>query len=266
MAVTSLFIGNSLIYSLASLYLLWCLLSKTPIRTWAVWWSLLLGLCIHGYLLYPNIFTQGGLNFNLFNILSLTSWFLLLFFLLFSCYRPIITLATLAAPTALMGTCAGFLGTAPYDPLTNITTGIEAHIVLSIAAYSILLMSAVQAVILRLQIRELKHESTNRLWVSKLPSLVSMEKLLFDMLLVGFILLSIALLLGLIYVENFLTQHLAHKAFFSLLSWMVFAYLIFGHWRFGWRGKRAANFAIYGYLLLAIGFVGSKMVLELLIG
>ncbi|PID48447.1 MAG: hypothetical protein CR991_11750 [Proteobacteria bacterium] len=85
------------------------------------------------------------------------------------------------------------------------------------------------------------------------------------MILLAFFLLTVALLLGFIYVDNFLTQHLAHKTVFSILSWATFAYLIVGHWRYGWRGKKACNFTLYGYGLLAIGFVGSKTVLELLL-
>lgn len=226
---------------------------------------LLIGMVIHAWLLIPNIILQEGLNFNIFNVINLTSIFLLMFFLMFCYLRPIMSLAILAAPTAFIGLTAGFFGKAPYHPITHLSSGLKLHILISIAAYSLLLMSAVQAIIVRLQIRELKHQSHQRLWVSKLPSLQSMERLLFDMLIVGFVLLSIALGLGAIYVENLLAQHLAHKTIFSLLSWVIFANLIYGHWKYGWRGRRAANFTIYGFALLAIGFVGSKVVLELIL-
>ena len=52
---------------------------------------------------------------------------------------------------------------------------------------------------------------------------------------------------------------------FSVLSWLLYGVLIAGHYRYGWRGKRAANFAIYGFVLLAVGFVGSKAVMEFLL-
>ncbi len=224
---------------------------------------LLFGSGLHTWLLLPAIVTNEGLNFNVFNVVSLTCLFLLLFFLLFSLFRSIISLAILAAPTAFMGLTIGFFAKAPYQPISEISTGLKAHILISIAAYSLLLMSSVQAVIVHLQIRELKHQTYNRLWVSKLPPLQTMEQLLFDMLLFGFILLSTALLMGAVYVDNLLSQHLAHKTAFSLLSWVIFANLIYGHWRYGWRGRKAANFTISGFALLALGFIGSKVVLEL---
>jgi ABC-type uncharacterized transport system permease subunit len=90
-----------------------------------------------------------------------------------------------------------------------------------------------------------------------------METLLFDMLLVGFGLLTLALGFGTVAVDDLLAQHLVHKTVFSVLSWLVFAVLLFGHWQMGWRGLRAVRFTLWGFGLLLIGFVGSKLVLEL---
>jgi ABC-type uncharacterized transport system permease subunit len=130
----------------------------------------------------------------------------------------------------------------------------------------VLLMAAVQAVLIHLQRRELKHTTRQRIWVQLLPPLQSMETLLFDMLMVGFGLLTVALALGAVTVDNLLAQHLVHKTFFSVLSWAVFAGLLWGHWRYGWRGQRAVRFTLTGFALLAVGFVGSKLVLELILG
>ena len=259
------FLLAGMAYLLVSIYIGWALIQGKPIHKGASLGVLVVGMLAHATLLYPHVVTLYGLNLNLFNTLSLISLFFLFFFVMFCVYRPIMSLGILAAPTALAGMIIGYIGRAPYRPLTDISIGLEAHILLSLAAYCVLLMAAVQALFLRLQIRELKHQSIHRFWVNKLPSLQSMESLLFDMLLVGFILLSIALGIGIIYVEDLMAQHLAHKTVFSLLSWLLFGALLIGNWRAGWRGKRAANLTIYAFILLAIGFVGSKFVLEMLL-
>lgn len=256
----------AVIYLAISIHLCLSVVRRTPIKRIGQMAGLLLGFGLHAALLYPNIVTRYGLNFNIFNTLSLTTLFFLGFFLLFSLYRPIISLGLLAAPTAFIGLTAGYFGRAAYEPLTGISFVLEAHIVLSLAAYCVLLMACIQAVILRLQIRELKHQSIHRFWVSRLPALQSMESLLFDMILLGFVLLSVALGLGIGNTYDLIAQHVAHKFFFSLLSWLVFGWLIFGHYRYGWNGKRATNMTIYGFVLLAIGFFGSKAVLELILG
>lgn len=259
------FLLAGMVYILVSIYIGWALIHDKPIYKGVSLGLLVVGMLAHAALLYPHVVTLYGLNFNLFNTISLISLFFLFFYVIFSLYRPIVSLGILAAPTALVGMIIGYIGRAPYRPITDISVGLEAHILLSLAAYCVLLMAALQALFLRLQIRELKHQSIHRFWVNKLPSLQSMESLLFDMLLVGFVLLSIALGIGFVYVEDLMAQHLAHKTVFSVLSWLLFGALLLGNWRAGWRGKRAANMTIYAFILLAIGFVGSKFVLEMLL-
>jgi ABC-type uncharacterized transport system permease subunit len=53
---------------------------------------------------------------------------------------------------------------------------------------------------------------------------------------------------------------------FTVLSWIVFAALLVGHWRFGWRGRRAVRMLNTGAVLLLLGYVGSRFVMEVLLG
>jgi ABC-type uncharacterized transport system permease subunit len=241
------------------------LLRKQPPRRMASLNLLWAGLVLHGAVLLPRLVSQFGLDFNLFNILSLTGWLMLGFSVMFATYRPVLGLTLLGIPLAALGLLASQLWQAPYFPLAHSSATLQVHILLSLAAYCLLLMAAIQAILLFFQNRELKHRSERRIWVTLLPSLQSMEELLFDMLLLGFTLLTIALLLGGVAVDNLLAQHLVHKTVFSVLSWLVFAVLLLGHWRLGWRGQRAVRFTLAGFGLLALGFVGSKLVLELLL-
>lgn len=253
-------------YGLTTIYLLWGVSQQKPIHKGVTLGLVAVGLGAHALMLYPKMVTAVGLNFNVFNVLSLTSLFMLGFYWVFCLYRPILPLGILATPLALIGVLLGYAGTAVYQPLNDITPLLHWHIVLSLAAYSVLFMSAVQAVMLRLQIRELKRQTIHRIWVDKLPALQSMESLLFDMIGIGFVLLSVALVFGFLDTTDLFAQHLAHKTVFSVLSWLVFGTLLYGHWRHGWRGIKASNMAIYGVILLAIAFVGTKFVLEIVLG
>ncbi|MBH2002958.1 MAG: cytochrome c biogenesis protein CcsA, partial [Moraxellaceae bacterium] len=58
----------------------------------------------------------------------------------------------------------------------------------------------------------------------------------------------------------------AHKTAFSIISWFLYGALLIGHYKFGWRGRKAIRFTITGFILLAIGFIGSKFVLEMILG
>mgnify|MGYP003481659366 CR=1 FL=1 len=57
-----------------------------------------------------------------------------------------------------------------------------------------------------------------------------------------------------------------HKNLFSLLGWLAFATLLFGRWRYGWRGRRALYWVFGGTALLVLGYLGSKFVGEILLG
>lgn len=252
-------------YGLTLLHLLWALSYDKPIHKQLTLGFLLVGLLSHAVVLYPKIITLYGLNFNLFNMMSLTSLFMLLFYWGFCLYRPILPLGILATPLAIFGLLIGYFTNAPYEPILGIPLSLQGHILIALGAYSVLFMSAVQAVMLRLQIRELKHRTIHRIWVNKLPALQDMENLLFDMITVGFVLLSLSLGLGFVDVTDLLGQHLAHKTVFSIASWLVFGALLFGHYRYGWRGVKASNMAIYGVILLGIAFIGTKFVLEIVL-
>ena len=92
-----------------------------------------------------------------------------------------------------------------------------------------------------------------------------MELLLFDIFMTGFGLLTVALCFGFFTIDNFFAQHLAHKTAFSIVSWFVYGALLIGHYQFGWRGQKAIRFTIIGFFLLAVGFIGSKFVLEMIL-
>ncbi len=226
---------------------------------------LTLGLSFHLAALWPHLVIHHALDLNLFNVLSLTSWLMLAFSVIFSSYRPILALNILAIPVAALGLIADDFGPVPYTPVLSQSLGLNAHILLSLAAYCLLLMAAIAAILLHFQHRELKHQTSERIWVNLLPPLQTMERLLFEMLNIGFILLTIALFLGVFTVDNLLAQHLVHKTVFSVISWIIFAVLLLGHWRFGWRGQRAVRLTLWGFSLLFIGFLGSKFVLELIL-
>ena len=98
-----------------------------------------------------------------------------------------------------------------------------------------------------------------------LPPLTQSESLLFRTLAAAFALLTLALAMGLVFVENLFAQALAHKTVLSLLSWAVLATLLFGHWRWGWRGAKAARWTLAAMLLLALAFFGSRFVYEFLL-
>ena len=103
-------------------------------------------------------------------------------------------------------------------------------------------------------------------WLATLPPVESLERALFSVIGIGTAALTVAILAGLLFVTNLFAQHLMHKTVLALVAWAIFACLLFGRWRFGWRGRKAARYTIAGFLVLAFAYFGSKFVLEILLG
>lgn len=252
-------------YLTGVIYLLKHVVSKTQANPFFVWAILLIGVILHGVTLSLDMLTPWGINYEVFNLLSFTSAFVLLLGIIFSMYRPVLILNLIATPFAMLGLIIAGLFDTPNPVIRKQSLGIDIHIFLSLSAYAVLFVATIHAILLWFQNRELKKKQKRRMWATLLPSLQTMQSLLFDLILIGFILLTIALGFGFFTIQDFLGQHLAHKTAFSMLSWLIYGCLLIGHWKFGWRGNRAIKMTLIAFLILVIGFIGSKFVLEMLL-
>lgn len=253
-------------YTASFWYLFTHLMSKRSPNQWLMSGLAAFGLLFHAIVLSSSMLTPMGINYDVFVISSFTSGLMLFLSLIYSSYRSTFALNLIGIPVAALGLIVGYIFTQPVRVLSQNSFGLDLHIILSLSAYAVLLMATIQAVLLRLQDRELKNKQKHRVWVSLLPSYQAMESLLFDMLMTGFLLLTIALGFGFFTIDNFFGQHLAHKTAFSIISWLVYGALLIGHYQFGWRGQKAVRFTLLGFGLLAIGFIGSKFILEMVLG
>lgn len=107
---------------------------------------------------------------------------------------------------------------------------------------------------------------------SGLP-LLTLERITFRFVSLGFALLSATLLVGFVFGEALYGNtemqksiRWDHKTVFSVMSWLAFAALLAGRHFFGWRGKKASRVLYAGSILLLLAYVGSRFVLEVLLG
>lgn len=142
---------------------------------------------------------------------------------------------------------------------------LTAHILLSLLSAGLLTLAAVHAVTLAVQDRLLHRHILGQAG-GRFPPLQTMERLLFQMIAVGFVLLSLTLLTGLWFVRDWMAQHLAHKTVLSVTAWVIFGILLWGRWRHGWRGRVAIRWALTGYATLVLAYFGSKIILEQVLG
>lgn len=188
------------------------------------------------------------------------------------------------AATALLGAARGRLGGASVAlwltaavlaagtgsrglHVEEVAAGPEliAHILLSALAAGLLSVAAILVLLLAAQSSRLRGRRPLGL-LAALPPMETMEAVVFQALLGGFILLSLSLLSGFLFIQDLFAQHLVHKTVLSIIAWCIFGALLLGRHFFGWRGRQALRFLLAGYVTLSLAYFGSRFVLEALLG
>lgn len=142
---------------------------------------------------------------------------------------------------------------------------LAAHVVLAMGSAGMFAVAAVFVILLAVQDAQLRSKRPAA-WLAALPPVESLEHALFTVIATGMAALTVAILAGLLFVTDLFQQHLAHKTILALAAWLIFAVLLIGRWRFGWRGRKAARYTLAGFVVLAVAYFGSKFVLEILLG
>jgi ABC-type uncharacterized transport system permease subunit len=150
-------------------------------------------------------------------------------------------------------------------PLKEVSPGIAVHLVSSVTAFGVLSIAGVYAMFVAIIDHFLRRHHLSPL-VRRLPALEVLEHLLFKLIPVGFVLLTVSLLSGIVFINDIFAQHLVHKTILSILAWLVFGLLLWGRWRYGWRGSLAVRLTLAGIVLLLLSYFGSKLVLEIILG
>lgn len=217
---------------------------------------------LHAGLAWQHTGLPHVLALPFFTALSVSTLGIAVLLLLVCLRRPADYLGLAVYPLAAMALLAG---QAAFDDSASAPgRAVQIHVVLSVLAYAVLALAAAQAVLVAVQRRFLQDRRPGG-FLRALPPLEAGESLLFALLSAGFALLTLSLASGFFYLEDMFAQHLVHKTVLSSVAWAIFATLLFGRWRFGWRGRRSVHWTLAGFAILLLAYFGSKLVLELLL-
>lgn len=218
-------------------------------------------VCFQLIATYNQVFSNNEIVLSLFNTASLVACFVISCLLILSSQKPLQAIFIFCYPIAalsLIGSISSNNHTLVFQPENS---GIFIHITLSIIAYSVFCIAAIQGFLVYIQNNNLKkHKPT--ILLRNLPPLLTMENLLFEMIWSGTVLLGLAIITGSLFIENLFAQHLAHKTILSIIAFVIFSTLLAGRHIYGWRGLTASKWTLWGFSFLMIGFFGSKLVLE----
>ncbi len=223
---------------------------------------------VAAWLLHGVVLAMGVLGdpprFGFAPALSITAWLVLTVYAIESQRFPQLrarwALAGLGAAAVLLAL------TFPGNPLhVAASPWLPLHWALGLSSYGLFAAAVVHAWLMTRAERHIRlAEDPN----AGIP-LLTLERLTFRFVLGGFILLTATLLAGWFFGERLyggVGWKWDHKTIFSLLAWLTFATLLVGRQRFGWRGRKAVRVLYAGAGLLLLGYVGSRFVMEVVLG
>lgn len=219
----------------------------------------------HGLLLHEWIDIPSGQNLSVLNMLSLCAWLVATLTWVVMLIRQVEMLGLFIFPFCAVSIILVLAFPGVFVINTALHPGMLFHIIVSVFAFCLLCVAGLLAVLLAFQERKLRLAQGSGL-LSKLPPLETMETLLFQVIGLGFILLSVVLITSFYSYHAVLMQHfvLLQKALLVVAAWIIFAVLLAGRYRYGWRGRKAIYGTLIGVLLLVLAYFGSKLVLEAL--
>ena len=224
----------------------------------------IIAISVHAFVHGIVIKELGGADLHFFSALSLVSLGMAILTLLFARDGKMASAGIFVFPVASVALLACEIAGHPKaSPI--IDWQLQLHAWIALLSYATLAFAALFAVMLWLQERALQRRQWSHA-LRSLPPLVTLETMLFRTIKAGFILLTLTLITGIVFVSNLFEQHLAHKTFFSIISWLTFAALLFGRMRYGWRGAKAVRWTLIAFAFLALSFFGVMYATEFVFG
>ena len=149
-------------------------------------------------------------------------------------------------------------------------------VLLAPLAYGVVFLAALQALLMAAAEHRLHPRRQDRAGLittllarghQALPPLMVLERILFNVISVAFVLLLLTTVSGGLFSEEIFGRPLTlnHKTVFSLVATIFFGLLLLGRRLWGWRGRLAIRLTLGGFILLLLSYVGSRFVLEVIL-
>jgi len=238
-------------------------------------------LVLHGFGLQQAIFTNQGFIFGFALALSMMAWVGVAFYWIENWFLQLRGMLILVLGMALICSLAVliFPGTVLSDRAVH-NQWFRLHFFVANIAYGLMSLACLHAILMGWQDRKLRHQVQQHevswfektflggaAWIDKLPPLMTMERVLFNLLTWGYVLLTLTVFSGVFFSQTLFGRPLVfdHKTVFAIASWLMFGGLLLARWRTGMRGIRALRWVIGSFIVLMLAYIGSRFVLEVVL-
>ena len=230
-------------------------------------WLLPAALLLHAWLGWQEVVTPEGLDLSFANAVSVVAGLIAVVAWVSGLLATLPAVGTVVLPVAAVASLLPALFASPHRFAYAGAPLAAAHVAVALVSYAIFLVAALQALVL-MGLEKRLHRRLPDPGAAALPPLLTLERFLFRLVAVGFVLLTVTLASGMLFTEQLFGKPLqfTHKSVFSVLGWLTFGALLFGRWRYGWRGRVALRWIIAGTVFVFLAYLGYKFVLEVILG
>ncbi|SHI96500.1 cytochrome c-type biogenesis protein CcsB [Malonomonas rubra DSM 5091] len=260
-----LFNATLLIYLVASVLYLVAMIGKQTQAGKAGRWVLVAGVVLHAASFGVRHSTAGGTPVTtLHESLSFFAWCLVLLYLLLDLRFRLSVMGAFAAPVAfllMVGSAFSPDMVVQLNPMLR-SWLFPVHIAFAFLGNAAFALSFGAGVMYLIQDRMLKSKRFNGIY-QLLPSLDTLDKVNYTCLSVGFPLMTLGIISGAVWANTVWGTYWSWdpKETWALITWFLYAGLLHGRLTVGWRGRRAAIYAIIGFMFLLFTYLGVNLLL-----
>jgi cytochrome c-type biogenesis protein CcsB len=246
-------------------YLIFLLVSSGSRASLGFWLALAGFVCHSLSIMHRAIFSGFFPLATAFDALSFFAWLVIGLFLVMRYRDPSPIFGSIAVPLALIlmmfGSTLSYQIKAPILPVLR-SWWLPIHVTLAIAGNGVFALMAIGGLMYLVQERLIKRKRIGRMY-RLLPSLETLDTINRRGLPLGFFLFTLAIISGVLWAESAWGSYWNWdpKETWSLITWLTYAAMVHQRMALGWRGKRAALLAIFGFALVIFTFVGVSVLL-----
>jgi cytochrome c-type biogenesis protein CcsB len=255
------------VYCLSFLFYFLRMVMGKEILGRAATWITILGLAAHTFAIILRWIESYQLGAghaplsNLYESLIFFAWTIVLFQLLIERKSGSKSVGTFTTPLAFLAMAYASLSPGISSQIQPLIPALKsnwliAHVVTCFLGYAA--FGVAFALSLMYLLKNLDESESNTLFSRLIPSRSVLDELSYQMVIIGFLMLTIGILTGAVWAHTAWGTYWSWdpKETWSLITWLVYAALLHSRMVRGWRGKRLAFFSIIGFCCVLFTYFG----------
>jgi len=200
---------------------------------------------------------------NFYESLIFFAWAIILFYLVFEWRTKSKSIGAFVIPIAFLAMAYASIAPGVNNRIQPLIPALQSnwltsHVVTCFMGYAAFTFAFCCALIFFLKNREKKNTMKSAVLLEKLPSLATIDILIYRGIALGFIFLTIGIMTGSVWAHYAWGSYWSWdpKETWSLITWIIYAILLHSRYVQGWRGKRIALLSIIGFASVLFTYFG----------